>query len=130
MANGPISWKSKKQGSVALSTMEAEYAALAEISREIIYIKRLLTHMGFKKFVKDTIRVYCDNQSAIELSKNAVFHKRSKHVDISFHFIRDFVEKGDIVVKYLRTDSMIADVLTKSLPKAKHDKHVSMLQLG
>lgn len=86
--------------------------------------------MGFEKFVKDTIKVYCDNQSAIELSKNAVFHKRSKHVDISFHFIRELVERGDIVVKYLRTDSMIADVLTKSLPKAKHDKFISMLQLG
>lgn len=130
LANGPISWKSKKQGSVALSTMEAEYAALAEISREIIYIKRLLTHMGFEKFVKDTIRVYCNNQSAIELSKNAVFHKRSKHVDISFHFIRELVEKRDIVVKYLRTDSMIVDILTKSLPKTKHDKYISMLQLG
>jgi len=129
LANGPISWKSRKQGSVALSTMEAEYAALAEISREIIYIRRLLTHMGFKKFVKDPIRVYCDNQSAIELSKNAVFHKRSKHVDINFHFVRELVERGEISVKFLRTDLMLADILTKSLSKAKHDNHISMLQL-
>lgn len=85
LANSPISWKSKKQRAVALST-EAEYAALSEISREIIYIKGLLTHIGFEVFVKDSINVYCDNQSAIELSKNAIFHKRSKHVDIRFHY--------------------------------------------
>lgn len=109
--------------------MEAEYAALAEISREIIYIRRLLTHMGFEKFVKDPIRVYCDNQSAIKLSKNAVFHKRSKHVDISFHFVRELVERGEISVKYLRTDLMLADILTKSQPKTKHDNHISMLHL-
>ena len=72
--------------------MEAEYAGLAEISREVVYVKRLLTYMGFK-LVKGSINVYCDNQSAIELSKNAVFHKRSKHIDISFHFTRELVEK-------------------------------------
>jgi hypothetical protein len=60
--------------------MEAEYAALSEVSREIVYIKRLLAHMGFHRYVKSPINVYCDNQSAIELSKNAMFHKRSKHV--------------------------------------------------
>lgn len=132
LANGPfhpISWKSKKQASVALSTMEAEYAALAEISREIVYVKRLLTYMGFEKFIKDPVDVYCDNQSAIELSKNAVFHKRSKHIDISFHFTRELVEKKVITVRYLRTESMIADILTKSLSRDKHFKCVSMLQL-
>lgn len=129
LANGPISWKSKKQASVALSTMEAEYAALAEMSREIIYVKRLLTYMGFEKFVKDSINVYCDNQSAIELSKNAVFHKRSKHIDISFHFTRELIEKKVITIQYLRTELMIADIFTKSLSRDKHHKCISMLQL-
>ena len=109
--------------------MEAEYAALAEISREIVYIKRLLSYMGFEKFVSDTIHVYCDNQSAIELSKNAVNHKRSKHIDISFHFTRELVEKKIIIIQYLNTESMIADILTKSLSKAKHYKCVSLLHL-
>lgn len=129
LANGPVSWKSKKQASVVLSTMEAEYAALAEISREIIYVKRLLTYMGFEKFVKNPINVYCDNQSAIELSKNAVFHKRSKHIDISFHITRELVEKKMITIHYLRTESMIADILTKSLSKDKHFKCISVLQI-
>ncbi|XP_067131301.1 uncharacterized protein [Centruroides vittatus] len=93
LARGPISWKSKKQTSVAMSTMEAEYSALAEASREITYIKRLLVHMGFKMCVKNPICVYCDNQSTIQLSKNAVFHKRSKHIDVSYHVTRELVEK-------------------------------------
>ena len=128
LANGPISWKSRKQTSVALSTMEAEYAGLAEISREVVYVKRLLTYMGFK-LVKGSINVYCDNQSAIELSKNAVFHKRSKHIDISFHFTRELVEKKVITIKYLQTELMIADILTKFLSKSKHLDCISLLQL-
>ncbi|XP_054015388.1 uncharacterized protein LOC128896207 [Hylaeus anthracinus] len=72
LSGGPISWKSVKQSSVALSTMEAEYAALAEVLREVIYVKRLLNHIDFKEQISDPIDVYCDNQSAIELSKNAV----------------------------------------------------------
>ena len=60
--------------------MEAEYAALSEMSREIAYVKRLMSHMGFKKQIESLVTVYCDNQFAIELSKNAVSHKRSKHM--------------------------------------------------
>ena len=130
LATGPISWKSKKQASVALSTMEAEYAALSEVSREVVYIKRLLIHMGFEKYVTPPINVFCDNQSAIELSKNAVFHKRSKHIDINFHFTRELVDKKEIVIHYLQTDSMLADILTKPLTKCKHDRCVQMLNLN
>jgi len=130
LAGGPISWRSKKQTSVALSTMEAEYAALAETSKEVVYLKRLLCFMGFEKCVESPIRIFCDNQSAIQLSKNAILHKRSKHIDISFHFVRELVERKTIEVIYLRTDQMIADILTKSLPKIKHQRCVTMLNLS
>ena len=129
LASAPISWKSKKQKSVTLSTMEAEYAALSEVSREIVYIKRLLMHMGFEKYTESPIDVFCDNQSAIELSKNAVYHKRSKHIDISIHYTRELVERKEIVITYLRTDFMPADILTKPLTKYKHEKCVEMLGL-
>jgi len=82
--------------------MEAEYAALGEVSRKIVYVKRILKHMGFEKYVAPAIDVFCNNQSAIELSKNAVCHKRSKHIDISYHFTRELVEKRDY-------DSLFAD---------------------
>jgi len=116
-------------GSVALSTMEAEYAALAEVSREVVYLKRLLKYVGFEKYVQPPIHIYCDNQSAIELSKNAVLHKRSKHIDISFHFTRELVDMKEIKVTYLRTDQMLSDILTKPLPKIKHQRCVVMLNL-
>lgn len=130
LSTGPISWKSRKQTSVALSIMEAEYAALSEVSREIVYIKRLLVHMGFEKYVTSPIDVFCDNQSAIQLSKNAVFHKRSKHIDTCFHFVRELVERKEIVIHYLRTDLMLGDILTKLLTKCKHDNCVIMLNLN
>src|SRR6187551_259815 len=109
--------------------MEAKYAALSEVSREVVNVKRLLNHMGFEKYAVGPINIYCDNQSAIELSKNAVFHKRSKHIDISFHYTRELVENGEIVVEYLQTDYMPADILTKSLTKCKHENCVKMLNL-
>jgi len=129
LAGGPISWKSKKQTSISLSTMEAEYAALCEMSKELVFLKRLLIHMGLEEYVKSPIMLYCDNQSAIELCKNAVLHKRSKHIDIAYHYTRELVEKGEIKIVYLSTECMIADILTKALPKIKHEKCISMLNL-
>lgn len=127
LAGGAISWKSKKQPTVSLSTMEAEYIALSEVSKE--YLKRLLSHMQFYNLIENPVRVFCDSQSAIELAKNAVFHKRSKHIDIKYHFTRELVEKNEIKIDYLRTDSMLADILTKALSKVKHDRAIKMLNL-
>ncbi|XP_053995677.1 uncharacterized protein LOC128885603 [Hylaeus anthracinus] len=83
LAGGPVSWKSKKQSSVSLSTMEAEYVALSEICREVMFMIRLMDCMDY---VETPVTVFCDNQTAIELSKNAMYHKRSKHIGISFHY--------------------------------------------
>ncbi|CAK9816458.1 Retrovirus-related Pol polyprotein from transposon TNT 1-94 [Anthophora quadrimaculata] len=129
LAGGPVSWKSKKQSSVSLSTMEAEYVALSEISREIVYMNRLLNHIGCKECVETPIVVHCDNQCAIELTKNAVFHNRSKHIDIGYHYTRELVDRGLIKIIYLSTEYMIADIFTKALSKIKHQKCVSMLNM-
>jgi len=107
-SGAPISWKSIKQVSVSLSTMEAEYATLCEISRQIIYVKRILKHMGFEKYVASPIDVFCDNQSTIEMSKNAVCHKHSKHIDISYHFTRELVKKKEIAISYFQTNLLPA----------------------
>lgn len=110
--------------------MEAEYAVLSKVSREIVYIKRLLVHMGFEKYVTPPVDVFCDNQSTIQLSKNAVFHKRCKHIDINFHFTRELVKRKKIVIYYLQINLMLGDILTKPLTKHKHDKCVEMLNLN
>jgi len=129
LAGGPISWESKKQKSVALSTMEAEYMSLSEVCKEIVYLRRLLEHMKFTTCVTGATEVCCDNQSAIELNKNHVFHGRSKHIDIRYHFSREIKDRGEISVTYLPSEEMIADLLTKPLTKVKHEKCIKLLGL-
>ncbi|XP_076658375.1 uncharacterized protein LOC143362255 [Halictus rubicundus] len=129
LAGGPISWSCKKQKSVAASTMQAEYVALSEVTKEVIYLKRLMTHMCLDKCVKGATTVHCDNQSAIKLSTNSVYHSRSKHIDIRYHITREAQEDAIIKVQYLPTDLMCADVLTKPLSKIKHEKCVNMLNI-
>lgn len=128
LAGGPVSWGAKKQKSVALSTMEAEYMALSEAIKELIFIKRQLRFMQFNEYVKDLTIVNCDNQSAILMSKNPVFHNHSKHVDIRYHYSREQIE-GNVEIIYLRSEDMIADILTKALSKSKHENCVKLLNL-
>jgi len=130
LSGGPISWKSIKQASFSLSTMEADYTAFCEVSREIVYIKRILKHMGFEKYVASPIDVFRNNQSTIELSKNTVCHKRSKHIDINYHFTRELVEKKEMTIRYLQTNMMPTDILIKALPRCGHLRGVRMLNLN
>jgi hypothetical protein len=130
--NTPITWTTRKQPVVALSSTEAEYIALVEAVKEAIFLKQLLEDMG--KSVLMPITIYCDNKSAISLSKNPVAHGRSKHIDIKLHFIRDVINQGVIQVEYVPTGENIADALTKSLPEPTHSKFMKFLlgkcQLG
>ena len=113
IGGGPVSWQSRKQGCVAISTSEAEYIALTSAAQEGIWLCRLLDELTGKQ--TNPIVIYEDNQSAICLSKNPQFHGRSKHIDIKFHFIRDRVKEGTIVVEYCRSEDMLADMYTKGL---------------
>lgn len=116
---GPaISWKSKKQSSIALSTCEAEYIALSMAAQESIYLLQLMKDIDpYNRY--DSSVIYEDNQGAIALTKNPVKHGRTKHIDIRYHFIRSQVESGKICLKYMPTDQMVADMFTKSVPKCK-----------
>jgi hypothetical protein len=107
-----ISWKSKKQACVALSTAEAEYIALSGAGQECVWLKRL---MGDLDVCTDNCILYEDNQSAIALTKNPQFHGRSKHIAIRYHYIRELVENRVLKVEYCSTSDMIADVFTKGL---------------
>lgn len=129
LAGAPVSWATKKQKCVALSTMESEYIALSEVMKEIVYLRGLLKHMKQSKFVSKGTQIFCDNQSAISLCMNNIYHARSKHIDIRFHFSREAQEQGHIKVEYKPTSDMTADILTKSLPKLNHAKCVGLLKL-
>jgi hypothetical protein len=123
-ANAAVSWESRKQRTVAMSSTETEYMALSESTKEAIHLRRFLSEVLDQP---STTIIFNDNQGAGQLSKNHVFHNRTKHVDIRHHFIREAVERGDIKVEYLPTDQMPADVLTKGLSSPKQNKCIHAL---
>jgi hypothetical protein len=112
-----ISWFSRKQTSVALSTTEAEYIAASVASREAVWLWKLLAGLFDQEL--ETTLIHCDNQSCVKLSNNPVFHDRSKHIEIKYHFIQDMVQKGAVKLQYISTDEQIADILTKPLSREK-----------
>uniref|UniRef100_A0A1J3F7G4 Retrovirus-related Pol polyprotein from transposon TNT 1-94 n=1 Tax=Noccaea caerulescens TaxID=107243 RepID=A0A1J3F7G4_NOCCA len=121
-----VSWKSNLQPVVTLSTTEAEYVSLTEAVKEAIWIKGLLRDMGFSE---EKAVVWCDSQSAICLSKNNVFHERTKHVSYKYHFIRDIIEDGEVEVSKVHTSENPADILTKSVPVIKFESALDVLRL-
>lgn len=110
-----ISWSSRMQQTVAASTTEAEYMAAAFTIKEGLWLWKVFNDLG----LKTSIIINADNQSAIKLLKNPVFSMRSKHIDVVYHFARERVARGEVSFKYIRTDNMVADILTKSVPANK-----------
>lgn len=127
LSNTVISFECRKQRNVALSSTEAEYVSLSEASKEAIYLKRLLSEIYGKS---DTIVLYNDCQSAQKLALNPIFHRRSKHIDIRFHFVREAVTNDFIKIAYLETAEMPADILTKSLGSVKHNYFTKKLGIS
>jgi hypothetical protein len=129
VSGGVVSWTSKKQNTVALSTTEAEYMALSHTTKEAIWLRGLLRELGYTQNQATTI--FEDNQSCINLAKNPVHHARSKHIDIQHHFIREKIISKEIHLEYTPTEEMIADIFTKPLagPKfLKFRKDVNLRQ--
>lgn len=113
---GAVSWMSKKQSVVALSTIEAEYMATTHASKEAVWLQRLCSSMGL---VQGAIRIDCDNQSAIFLAKNPAYHSKTKHIDVQYHFVRDMIEDKKVLLVKVDTLKNTADALTKSVSSEK-----------
>jgi hypothetical protein len=118
LAGGPIAWSSKKQTTVALSSMEAEYMALAHASQQAIWIHTLLSEMGHN--ITEPITIWVDNQAAIAHAITEMTMQRTKHIDIKYHFIRDAIAQELIIPDYIDTKDNLADFLTKALPAPRH----------
>lgn len=110
---GAISYQSKRQPSVTLATGDAEYIALSQAAREMMWLRSLLYELGFNP--KGATTIFCDNQAAIAIAKNPVAHTRSKQIDIRFHYVRELVERNVLHAQYTPTSTMLADGLTKAL---------------
>ena len=112
MGDNLISWFTKKQNCVSLSTAEAEYIAAGSSCSQMVWMKQMLTEYNVSQNV---MTLFCDNLSAINISKNPFQHSRTKHIDIRHHFIRDLVEDKVITLEHVATELQLADIFTKAL---------------
>lgn len=112
-----IAWKTRKQATVALSTCEAEYMSLASAMQECIYLEQLLKNIDEYQYAQT--KIFEDNQGTIALAKNPVHRQRCKHIDIKYHFIRETLNSGRVILEYCPTDQMVADIMTKPATKKK-----------
>ncbi|CAN1802350.1 Retrovirus-related Pol polyprotein from transposon TNT 1-94 [Linum perenne] len=113
-----VSWKASLQSSPALSTTEAEYMAVCEACKEAVWLKGL-----YAEFPGDSscITIFCDSQSAICLTKDQMYHERSKHIDVRYHYIRWVIAEGKVKVTKISTHDNPADMMTKAVPAAKFE---------
>lgn len=125
LGSSPVSWVSQKQKIVALSSCEAEFIAATSAACQGIWLSRLLAELLGREPEKVELRI--DNQSAIQLCKNPVFHDRSKHIETRFHFVRNCVEEGKISVNHVSTEDQLADILTKALGRIKFQEMKSKI---
>lgn len=116
LGNAAISWCSRKQRCVTLSSTEAEYVALTEGAKEAVHLKDIIAELTG---ADEPVVLHNDSQSAQKLASNTVFHNRTMHVNIRYHFIREKLKEGKFVLKYIPTETMIADSLTKPVPPEK-----------
>jgi transposase InsO family protein len=137
---GAVSWKSKRQTVVALSSTEAEYMGYSEAAKEAIWLHRILAEIDQRtpihqeeeqgKWGYPPARIYVDNQGGIDLASNPKYHDRTKHIDIRYHFIRDATQKGLVQLVHLPSSENTADILTKPLSKEKFEGHRAGMGLG
>ena len=125
---GAVSWSSKKQELVTLSTTEAKYVAATHAAKEAAWLRRLLTEISTTVDTPTTL--FSDSKSAITLAQDGHYHTRTKHIDIRYHYICYIIEAGAIKLVYCPTNDMTADTLTKALPSAKAKHFATALGLS
>ncbi|MHC6131856.1 Ty1/Copia family ribonuclease HI, partial [Serratia marcescens] len=119
LGNNLVSWHSKKQESVALSTAEAEYIAATSCCTQVVWMREYLKNFGV--FQDGPISIKCDNSSAINISKNPVQHSRTKHISIRYHFLKEKVSEKEIILDFVPTKEQLADIFTKPLPREAYE---------
>ncbi|KAH9666221.1 protein kinase domain-containing protein [Citrus sinensis] len=122
LGDSPISWKTKKQNVVSRSTAEVEYRSLADLSCELQWLKALFADLGHLQH--DPMTVYCDNQSALYIAENPVYHERTKHIELDCHFVRERVQSNLLLPLHIPTSMQVADVFTKPLGHALFHHHI------
>ncbi len=123
--SGAVSWSNKKQPTIALSSTEAEYRGAVIVACEVVWLQKLLSDLG--QLVDAPVVIYCDNISSILLANNPVYHARTKHIEVHYHFIREKVLAKEIDLIHVSTEDQVADIFTKALSTDKLKKFRKML---
>ena len=124
LANSIISWQSRVQKTITLSATEAEYMALSDCTRQAVWIQNIFSELGLP--VKPT-QTCTDNEGGIFIASNPIQERRTKHIDVRFHYVHDLIEQKRVEIVWVPTDDNIADMFTKNLGHIKFEKFRSML---
>ena len=128
LGNNPITWVSKKQHTVSRSSTEAEYRALATGVAELAWLRQVLCDFGVYLPIAPTM--WCDNTNAIALASNPVFHSRTKHIEVDYHFVLERVVRGDLHLHFIYTEDQLADLFTKPLTTQRFHQLTSKLMFS
>ncbi|GMP50698.1 hypothetical protein CsSME_00017211 [Camellia sinensis var. sinensis] len=129
LSDGAISWSSKKQSCIALSTMEAEFVACSSVVQEAVWLRRFLQHLDVVTHTSDPVTIHCDSMAALAYAKDPKYHGRTKHIDLRFNFIRDILAQKEAILEHIPTSRMVADPLTKHIARDVYLTHVRALGL-
>ncbi|KAL0461128.1 UNVERIFIED_CONTAM: Retrovirus-related Pol polyprotein from transposon TNT 1-94 [Sesamum latifolium] len=129
LGGAAITWCSKKQPCISLSTMEAEYVACTSAVQEAIWLRSFLKSLRISAHINDAVVIYCDNTATIAYAKDPKYHGRTKHIDTRYHFIRDSIAQGEVILRHIPTNDMIDDPFTKPLRRDAFHRHMSSMGL-
>ncbi|GMI89568.1 hypothetical protein HRI_002626100 [Hibiscus trionum] len=125
IGNSLVSWKSKKQNTIARSSAEAEYRSMAVVVSEVVWLTGFLKELGM--YDGESVKLYCDSKAALQIAMNPVFHERTKHIEIDLHFVREKIQMGLIQTQHVSSAEQLADIMTKALGVQQHDYLMSKL---
>ena len=129
LGGGAVVWRSVKQSNIADSTMEVEYIAACEATKEAVWLKKFITDLEVVLNMDKPIVLYCDNSGAVANSKEPRSHKRGKHIERKYHLIREIVHRGDVAVMRIASQDNLADPFTKTSPAKSFEGHLSGIGL-
>lgn len=128
LSGSPISWESKKQNCVTLSSCEAEYVAAVQAAKEVWFLSQVVEELGMgARYGSKGFKIHCDDRGPICMASNTGYSPRSKHIDIRFHYLRELVSKSIIDIHYIPTAENLADIFTKGLGDIKHNYFLKKL---